>query len=139
MRERDGDYTKAEGEDQQSMLLGMVGDKGRVHFHFNDSVMWEESAEGLRPEQHMATKVDEVLMTGMLLAQPTALRRMAGMDQKLGPAAEPNQADREAWKTRLSSITGHLEEEGWSEEQVSRKWCEITSAPLTHRYALLNK
>ena len=64
-RERDGIYTKTEGEDQRSMLLGMVGDKGRVHFHFNDRVPWEAPAEGVRPEQHMATKVDEVLMTGM--------------------------------------------------------------------------
>ena len=141
MRERDGDYTKAEGEDQRSMLLGMVGDKGRVHFHFNDAVMWEDPKEGLRPEQHMAVKVDEVLMTGMRFWPNQRLcGEWLGLDPEvLAPAPEPTQADREAWKTRLSSITGQLEAEGWSEEQVSRKWCEITSAPLTHRHALLNK
>ena len=141
MRERDGDYTKAEGEDQRSMLLGMVGDKGRVHFHFNDAVMWEDPKEGLRPEQHMAVKVDEVLMTGMRFWPNQRLcGEWLGLDPEvLAPAPEPTQAAREAWKTRLSSITGQLEAEGWSEEQVSRKWCEITSAPLTHRHALLNK
>ena len=141
MRERDGDYTKAEGEDQRSMLLGMVGDKGRVHFHFNDAVMWEDPKEGLRPEQHMAAKVDEVLMTGMRFWPNQRLcGEWLGLDPEvLAPAPEPTQADREAWKTRLSSITGQLEAEGWSEEQVSRKWCEITSAPLTHRHALLHK
>ena len=141
MRERDGDYTKAEGEDQRSMLLGMVGDKGRVHFHFNDAVMWEDPKEGLRPEQHMAAKVDEVLMTGMRFWPNQRLcGEWLGLDPEVfAPAPEPTQADREAWKTRLSSITGQLEAEGWSEEQVSRKWCEITSAPLTHRHALLHK
>lgn len=141
MRERDGDYTKAEGEDQRSMLLGMVGDKGRVHFHFNNAVMWEDPTEGSRPEQHMAAKVDEVLMTGMRFWPNQRLcGEWLGLDPEvLAPAPEPTQADREAWKTRLSSITGQLEAEGWSEEQVSRKWCEITSAPLTHRHALLHK
>ena len=141
MRERDGDYTKAEGEDQRSMLLGMVGDKGRVHFHFNNAVMWEDPKEGLRPEQHMAVKVDEVLMTGMRFWPNQRLcGEWLGLDPEvLAPAPEPTQADREAWKARLSTITGQLEAEGWSEEQVSRKWCEITSAPLTHRHALLHK
>ena len=141
MRERDGDYTKAEVEDQRSMLLGMVGDKGRVHFHFNNAVMWEDPTEGSRPEQHMAAKVDEVLMTGMRFWPNQRLcGEWIGLDPEvLAPAPEPTQADREAWKTRLSSITGQLEAEGWSEEQVSRKWCEITSAPLTHRHALLHK
>ena len=141
MRERDGDYTKAEGEDQRSMLLGMVGDKGRVHFHFNNAVMWEDPTEGLRPEQHMAAKVDEVLMTGMRFWPNQRLcGEWLGLDPEvLAPAPEPTQADREAWKIRLSSISGQLEAEGWSEEQVSRKWCEITSAPLTHRHALLHK
>ena len=141
MRERDGDYTKAEGEDQRSMLLGMVGDKGRVHFHFNDAVMWEDPAEGLRPEQHMAAKVDEVLMTGMRFWPNQRLcGEWLGLDPEvLAPAPEPTEEDRETWKARLSSITGQLEVEGWSEEQVSRKWCEITSAPLTHRHALLHK
>lgn len=141
MRERDGDYMKEEGEDQRSMLLGMVGDKGRVHFHFNPSVPWEAPPEGLRPEQHMATKVDEVLMAGMRF-WPN--QRLCGewlglSSETLQPAPEPTEADRDAWSTRLSAIVGQLEKEGWSEEQVSRKWCEITSAPLTHRHTLLHK
>ena len=139
-RDRDGNYTKTEGEDQRSMLLGMVGDKGRVHFHFNPSVPWEGSEEGLRPEQHMATKVDEALMTGMRF-WPN--QRLCGewlglAPGVLAPAPEPTQEDRDAWKTRLSAIVDQLKEAGWSEEEVSRKWCEITSAPLTHRHALLH-
>ena len=140
-RDRDGNYTKTEGEDQRSMLLGMVGDKGRVHFHFNPSVPWEGSEEGLRPEQHMATKVDEALMTGMRF-WPN--QRLCGewlglAPGVLAPAPEPTQEDRDAWKTRLSAIVDQLKEAGWSEEEVSRKWCEITSAPLTHRHALLHQ
>ena len=140
-RERDGNYTKTEGEDQRSMLLGMVGDKGRVHFHFNDQVPWEAPAEGVRPEQHMATKVDEVLMTGMRF-WPN--QRLCGewlglTSEMLAPAPEPTQEDRDAWQARLSAIVGQLKEAGWSEEEVSRKWCEITSAPLAHRHALLHQ
>ena len=140
-RERDGNYTKTEGEDQRSMLLGMVGDKGRVHFHFNDRVPWEAPAEGVRPEQHMATKVDEVLMTGMRF-WPN--QRLCGewlglASEMLAPAPEPTQGDRDAWQARLSAIVDELKEAGWSEEEVSRKWCEITSAPLAHRHALLHQ
>ena len=140
-RERDGNYTKTEGEDQRSMLLGMVGDKGRVHFHFNDRVPWEAPAEGVRPEQHMATKVDEVLMTGMRF-WPN--QRLCGewlglASEMLAPAPEPTQDDRDAWQARLSAIVDELKEAGWSEEEVSRKWCEITSAPLAHRHALLHQ
>ena len=140
-RERDGNYNKTEGEDQRSMLLGMVGDKGRVHFHFNDRVPWEAPAEGVRPEQHMATKVDEVLMTGMRF-WPN--QRLCGewlglASEMLAPAPEPTQDDRDAWQARLSAIVDELKEAGWSEEEVSRKWCEITSAPLAHRHALLHQ
>ena len=140
-RDRDGDYIKTEGEDQRSMLLGMVGDKGRVHFHFNPSVPWEGPAEGLRPEQHMATKVDKALMTGMRF-WPN--QRLCGewlglAPEVLAPAPEPSQEDRDAWKTRLSAIVDQLTVAGWSEEEVSRKWCEITSAPLAHRHALLHQ
>ena len=140
-RERDGNYNKTEGEDQRSMLLGMVGDKGRVHFHFNDRVPWETPAEGVRPEQHMATKVDEVLMTGMRF-WPN--QRLCGewlglASEMLAPAPEPTQDDRDAWQARLSAIVDELKEAGWSEEEVSRKWCEITSAPLAHRHALLHQ
>ena len=140
-RERDGNYTKTEGEDQRSMLLGMVGDKGRVHFHFNDRVPWEAPAEGVRPEQHMAAKVDEVLMTGMRFWPNQRLcGEWLGLPHEmLAPAPEPTQKDRDVWKARLSAIAGQLKEAGWSEEEVSRKWCEITSAPLAHRHALLHQ
>ena len=140
-RERDGNYNKTEGEDQRSMLLGMVGDKGRVHFHFNDRVPWEAPAEGVRPEQHMATKVDEVLMTGMRFwpHQRPCGEWLGLASEMLAPAPEPTQDDRDAWQARLSAIVDELKEAGWSEEEVSRKWCEITSAPLAHRHALLHQ
>jgi len=140
-RERDGNYTKTEGEDQRSMLLGMVGDKGRVHFHFNNRVPWEAPAEGVRPEQHMADKVDEVLMTGMRFWPNQRLcGAWLGMaPEMLAPAPEPTQKDRDAWQARLSAIVDQLKGAGWSEEEVSRKWCEITSAPLAHRHALLHQ
>jgi len=59
--------------------------------------------------------------------------------EMLAPAPEPTQKDRDVWKARLSAIVGQLKEAGWSEEEVSRKWCEITSAPLAHRHALLHQ
>lgn len=36
--ERDGAYAKAEEEDVQSIITGLVGQKGRVHFHFGEPV-----------------------------------------------------------------------------------------------------
>ena len=141
MRDRDGEYTKAEGEDQRSMLQGMVGAKGRVHFHFNPAVSWEAPAEGVRSEHHMATKVDEVLMTGMRFwpNQRLCAEWLGLAPDVWAPVPKPTEQDHIAWSHRLAAVVSKLEEEGWSEEEVSRKWCEITSAPLTHRHALLHK
>ncbi|CAM2069449.1 1-acyl-sn-glycerol-3-phosphate acyltransferase [Sulfidibacter corallicola] len=36
LRQRDGQYQKTEAEDQESMALGIFGDKGRVHLHFSE-------------------------------------------------------------------------------------------------------
>ena len=141
MRDRDGDYAKAEGEDQRSMLQGMVGSKGRVHFHFNPAVPWEAPVEGVRSEHHMATKVDKVLMTGMRFwpNQRLCAEWLGLAPDVWAPVPKPTEQDHIAWSHRLATLVTQLEKEGWSEEEVSRKWCEITSAPLTHRHALLHK
>ena len=48
--ERDGSYTKAKGEDEMSMALGLTEMKGRVHMHFNNAVEWEEKKGQRRKE-----------------------------------------------------------------------------------------
>ena len=89
-RERDGNYTKTEGEDQRSMLLGMVGDKGRVHFHFNHWVPWKLLQRSKARATH-GHQGGQSLMTGMRF-WPN--QRLCGewlglASEMLAPAPEP--------------------------------------------------
>jgi 1-acyl-sn-glycerol-3-phosphate acyltransferase len=55
-----GHYDKTEEEDLQSMILGLVGDKGRVHLHFSPPLVGDfDSVEEL------ATAIDRCILGGM--------------------------------------------------------------------------
>ena len=55
-----GSYDKSDEEDLQSIVLGMVGYKGRVHLHFGDPI--EGAFEG--PDA-LALTIDRAIMAGM--------------------------------------------------------------------------
>jgi len=55
-----GGYDKSDAEDVQSIVLGMVGYKGRVHLHFGDPI--EGEVEG--PDA-LALTIDRAIMAGM--------------------------------------------------------------------------
>jgi hypothetical protein len=55
-----GQYKKSEEEDLQSMILGLVGDKGRVHLHFSQPLRGSfDSVE------EFAAAIDEQILGGM--------------------------------------------------------------------------
>ncbi|TRX75434.1 1-acyl-sn-glycerol-3-phosphate acyltransferase [Pseudomonas mangiferae] len=57
IRARTGGYTKAPGEDDASIALGITGYKGRVHIHFA-----EEVGEGVDDAKQLAAEVDRRIL-----------------------------------------------------------------------------
>lgn len=51
-----GEYTKKEGEDDSSIVLGITGHKGRVHVHFSSPIALEHS----EPKQ-LAQQIDQII------------------------------------------------------------------------------
>lgn len=58
--DRDGHYAKSEQEDLQSMIQGLVGDKGRVHVHFSAPII--DDCESV-PE--LADRLDRAIVGGI--------------------------------------------------------------------------
>ena len=66
--ERDGSYAKAEEEDVQSIVTGLVGQKGRVHIHFSPPI-----ADEIDNPQALAHAIDCAVMGNMRI-YPTHTR-----------------------------------------------------------------
>ncbi|MDP3817306.1 1-acyl-sn-glycerol-3-phosphate acyltransferase [Pseudomonas sp.] len=62
IRASSGSYTKAPGEDDQSIALGITGYKGRVHIHFSAPV-----AQGLEDSKQLAAEMDRQILSGYRL------------------------------------------------------------------------
>lgn len=59
-----GQYDKSAEEDLQSMILGLVGQKGRVHVHFSLPLTSSE-AGGLDSPEALAKAIDQAIIGGM--------------------------------------------------------------------------
>lgn len=59
-----GHYDKGEEEDLQSMILGLVGQKGRVHIHFSPPLS-EGGSGALDNPEALATAIDQAIIGGM--------------------------------------------------------------------------
>ena len=62
IREITGSYTKAPGEDDASIALGITGYKGRIHVHFGAPV-----SEGFEDSKQLATLMDQHILGGYRL------------------------------------------------------------------------
>jgi 1-acyl-sn-glycerol-3-phosphate acyltransferase len=58
IRASSGSYTKAQGEDDASIALGITGYKGRVHLHFGN-----EMSAPCEDAKQLATALDQVILT----------------------------------------------------------------------------
>ena len=58
--DRDGSYAKADEEDVQSIITGLVGQKGRVHIHFAPPI-----AGDIDSPQDLAEEIDRTVMGNM--------------------------------------------------------------------------
>jgi hypothetical protein len=107
IRESSGGYTKAAGEDDQSIGLGITGYKGRVHVHFSAPV-----SQGLDDSKLLAAEMDRQILSGYRLfpAHYLAYAQWAGRDPQLQvpaaadlfPAEELQKAQTE-WQRRLDN------------------------------------
>jgi hypothetical protein len=62
IRASTGNYSKAPGEDDQSIALGITGYKGRVHIHFSAPV-----TQGLEDSKQLAAEMDRQILSGYRL------------------------------------------------------------------------
>jgi len=107
VRASSGSYTKAAGEDDQSIALGITGYKGRVHVHFGAPV-----AQGLEDSKVLAAEMDRHILSGYRLfpVHYLAYAMWAERDPALAvpnvaelfPAAELSAAKNE-WQRRLAN------------------------------------
>lgn len=107
IRASSGNYTKAAGEDDQSIALGITGYKGRVHVHFAAPV-----SQGLEDSKLLAAEMDRQILSGYRLfpVHYLAYAMWAERDPALAvptaaelfPAAELAAAQAE-WNKRLGN------------------------------------
>ena len=107
IRASSGSYTKAAGEDDQSIALGITGYKGRVHVHFAVPV-----SQGLEDSKLLAAEMDRQILSGYRLfpVHYLAYAMWAERDPALAvptaaelfPAAELAAAQAE-WNKRLGN------------------------------------
>ena len=108
VRAATGSYTKAPGEDDASIALGITGYKGRVHLHFGPPV------EGLEDTKQLAQALDRHIL-GQYRLFPVhylAYAMWEGREAELNvpaaselfPAAELAKAEAE-WQKRLNACS----------------------------------
>jgi len=82
--DHDGVYDKSADEDLQSMILGLLGQKGRVHLHFGEPIVG-----AIDTPEALASAVDVSVMRGMRI-YPTHVAAAEALGAKLG---DEDQAD----------------------------------------------
>jgi hypothetical protein len=106
IRASSGSYSKAPGEDDQSIALGITGYKGRVHVHFSAPV-----SSGLEDSKQLAAEMDRQILSGYRLFPVHYLAYAMWSERdpalevpsaaQLFPAAELARAETE-WNKRLA-------------------------------------
>jgi hypothetical protein len=120
------------------MWMGLVGKKGRVNLHFSDVFAWEADTDDRKPERGMAQRLDERLHTGMKVWPNQRLSAAwLGLDLASSSAEAPTLEEVSDWESRMEAIVEVVRADGFSKEQVQRKWCEMVAGPLRSREALL--
>jgi hypothetical protein len=136
MIEINGSYEKDVGEDELSMAIGITGHKGRVHLHFCDTIQWDEE-EGIRTERVLADIVDKAIFKGyeVFPNQILAARYLKiNLPEKLRLPVDSN--DEKLFASRLNDVVDFIGTGLCSQEEIERKWCEITVQPLLAKYQI---
>ena len=131
--ERDEEYTKGEGEDEISMVLGLTEFKGRVHLHFCEPVEWEEE-EGVRTERVLAAKVDNAIFNGYKIF-PNQILSARKLGIEIPSIIDISLTDESEFEKRLENIISFVGDD-FTRDQIVKKWCEITAQPLLAKLAI---
>lgn len=109
-RQTEGNYQKAEFEDIQSIVQGIVGDKGRVHVHFGAVI---EKAEDLATPETMAAAIDREIYHGYQLYPANYLAANQAV-------TDDHDSTVEQFKRRLAAVP----------EQIRPVLCQMYANPL---------
>jgi hypothetical protein len=86
----------------------------------------------------MAQRLDERLHTGMKVWPNQRLSAAwLGLDLASSNAEAPTPEEVSRWESRMAAIVEVVRADGFSKEQVQRKWCEMVAGPLRSREAAL--
>jgi 1-acyl-sn-glycerol-3-phosphate acyltransferase len=110
-RQTEGNYQKAEFEDIQSIVQGIVGEKGRVHVHFGAVI---QNAEDLASPETMAAAIDREIYQGYQLYPANYLAA------NQADAVDANDSTVEQFKRRLAAVP----------EQIRPVLCQMYANPL---------
>lgn len=110
-RQTEGNYQKAEFEDIQSIVQGIVGDKGRVHVHFGAVI---DKPDDLANPEAMAAAIDREIYQGYQLYPANYLA--ANQTE----AVDVNDGNAEQFKRRLAAVP----------EQIRPVLCQMYANPL---------
>ena len=110
-RQTEGAYQKAEFEDIQSIVQGIIGEKGRVHVHFGAVI---ENHEDLASPEAMAAAIDREIYQGYQLYPANYL----AADQ--AHAIDQTDSTVEQFKKRLAAVP----------EQIRPMLCQMYANPL---------
>jgi len=109
-RQIEGEYQKAEFEDIQSIVQGIVGEKGRVHVHFGAVI---QNAADLASPESMAAAIDREIYQGYRLYPANYL----AAEQSVPDAQDQTV---EQFKRRLAAVP----------EQIRPVMCQMYANPL---------
>jgi hypothetical protein len=111
-------------------------------------MLWEEPTEGIRPAVSMANLMDKKIHAGMKEwpSQHWAAKKLWDLNE----GCVKNWPEEWAPKTvsdevgqlcvqRLEKMIDAMSDLNFSQEQITRKWCEITSMPLLNRIHSIEK
>jgi hypothetical protein len=130
-RETTGTYTKAPGEDDVSIALGITGYKGRVHVEFGEMLTGEFS-----DARQLATEMDRRILTNYHLfpSNHLAYERWDGRDETLAVppveslfTADELEEARQKWQDRLNNCPAEYR------LQMIRQYAQ----PVLNKYRLL--
>lgn len=101
VRARDGEYDKTEDEDLQSILAGLLGNKGRVHLHFGERVCAGEDTPAA-----VAHALDQQIVRGLRVYPTHMAAAMAlGEAQSLSADVLTLAAVEERFNQQLEALT----------------------------------
>jgi hypothetical protein len=128
IRQKDGAYSKADGEDERSMRQGLLGWKGRIHIAISAPVAWEDGED--RDHVRMAAVMDRHIHSGLRPFENAEYA--AHMCKHDGVQADviENPDHQRACEERLRQVIAEVQSDvAFDAEAIRNVWCEMMARP----------